>query len=281
MARLGLSYEDFAARNGRIVYVSSSGYGQSGPYVSRPGQDMLMQALSGLLWLTGRDGDPPTACGIGIADQYTALHIVIGILAALSHRDHTGKGQRVELNLFSCIVSAQQQELTYYLNHGEIPDRPRQNYGSVWATAPFGIYATADGHLAIAMTPCPVIAEALEMPALSAFDTNALMLEHREEIYSLISARLAEKATSEWIEVLLRHDVWCAPVQDYDDLVADPQAIHNEMFWDVPIGDDGRRFRTPGSPFVFSATPTAIHRGVPDLGQHTAEVLGERAGADR
>ena len=274
MARLGLSYEEFAAVNPRIIYVSSSGYGQSGPYVTRPGQDMLIQALSGMLWLAGRADDPPTAAGIGISDQYTALHIVIGILAALEHRHHSGRGQRVELNLFSCTIAAQQQELTYYLNHGAIPPRPQENHGSIWATAPFGIYPTADGYLAIAMTPCPIVGRALEMPELAAYDTNALMLEHRQEIYQAIAERLRSGPTAAWIEALLAHDVWCAPVQSYDDLVTDPQALHNGAFWEVPIGDGSQRFRTPSSPFVFSETPARLRRGVPDLGQHTAEVLG-------
>ena len=273
MARIGLGYEEFAKRNPRIVFVSSSGYGQDGPYVTRPGQDLLIQALSGVLWLAGREQDPPTACGIGVADQYTGLHIVIGVLAALLHRDNTGKGQRVELNLFSCMVAAQQQELTYYLNHGAIPERPAENHGSIWATAPFGIYPTSDGYLAIAMTPCPVVGRALDMPELARYDTNALMLEHRREIYAAITRRLAAGTTAHWIGVLLAEDVWCAPVQSYDDLVNDPQALHNELFWDVGIGDGTKRFRTVGSPFVFSETPAAIHRGVPDIGQHTEEIL--------
>ncbi len=275
MARLGLAYEDFADRNPRIVYVSSSGYGQSGPYVTRPGQDMLVQALSGMLWLTGRAGEPPTACGIGIVDQYTALHIVIGVLAALEHRRESGRGQKLELDLFSCAVAAQQQELTYYLNHGEIPERPVQNHGSIWATAPFGIYRTADGHLAIAMTPCPIVGKALGMPELERYDTNALMLEHRAEIYEAIEQRLRADVTAHWVERLLDHDVWCAPVQNYGDLREDPQASHNGIFWEVPLGDGSRTFTTVGSPFVFSETPVAVHRSVPEVGQHTAEVLGE------
>jgi crotonobetainyl-CoA:carnitine CoA-transferase CaiB-like acyl-CoA transferase len=278
MTRLGLGYEAFAERNPAIIFVSSSGYGQTGPYATRPGQDMLIQALTGMLWLAGRAGEPPTAAGIGIADQYTALHIVIGILAALEHRRHTGRGQRVELNLFSCTVSAQQQELTYYLNHGSIPPRPAENHGSIWATAPFGLYPTADGWIAIAMTPCPVVGRAIDMPELAQYDTNALMLEYRAEIYALLADRLKTNTTAHWMEALLASDVWCAPVQTYDDLEADPQALHNQTFWEVPIGDGTRTFRTPGSPFVFSATPAALHRGVPDLGEHTGQILGPALG---
>jgi crotonobetainyl-CoA:carnitine CoA-transferase CaiB-like acyl-CoA transferase len=271
MASLGLGYDDFAAVNPGIIFVSSSGYGQDGPYVTRPGQDMLIQALSGVMFLTGRKSDPPTALGVGIADQYTGLHIVIGILSALVHRSVTGQGQRVELNLFSCMIAAQQQELTYYMNHGTVPERPVENHGSVWATAPFGIYETNDGHLVIAMTPCPVIARALAMPELAKFDTNALMLENRQEIYAALSTKLAQGSTDHWIEKLLAEDVWCAPVHNYEQLMTDAQALHNDMFWEVGIGDGTQVFRTPGTPFVFSATPASLHRGVPDLGQHTQE----------
>ena len=274
MASLGLGYDDFAKVNPGIIFVSSSGYGQHGPYVTRPGQDMLIQALSGVMFLTGRRDDPPTALGVGIADQYTGLHIVVGILSALLHRSVTGQGQKVELNLFSCMVAAQQQELTYYMNHGMAPERPVENHGSVWATAPFGIYQTGDGHLVIAMTPCPVIAKALDMPELAQYHTNALMLEYRREIYAAISAKLVQGPTDHWMEVLLAEDVWCAPVQNYDELMDDPQALHNDLFWDVGIGDGSQSFRTIGTPFVFSETPAALRRSVPDLGQHTDEFFG-------
>src|SRR5690606_25036479 len=119
MDRLGLGYDDFARVNPGIRYARSGGYVPSGPYRDRPGQDRLVQALSGALHLTGRRDDPPTPCGIGISDEYTGLHLVVAVLAALSHRQATGEGQRVEVDLFSCTVAAQQQELTVWLNHGK------------------------------------------------------------------------------------------------------------------------------------------------------------------
>jgi crotonobetainyl-CoA:carnitine CoA-transferase CaiB-like acyl-CoA transferase len=271
MARLGLGYEDFRAVNPGIIYASSSGYGQTGPYSKRPGQDLLIQALSGLMFLTGRKSDPPTACGVGITDQYTALHIVIAVLAALVHRSETGAGQQIEVDLFSCTVAMQQQELTYYLSHGTLPDRPKENLGAIWATAPFGIYATADSHIAIAMTPCPVLAEALDLPWLAQFDDLDKMIESRAEIYATLAAHFLTGTSEKWIELLLEHDVWCAPVQTYEQLVTDPQVVHNGLFWDVPVGDGEASFRTPGSPITFSSTPTAIRYGVPRAGQHTHE----------
>lgn len=279
MGRLGLAYEDFARVNPRIIYASSSGYGPTGPYSRRPGQDLLVQSLAGLLHLTGRHGDPPTACGIGISDQYTGLHLVVAILAALVHRERTGLGQAVEVDLFSCTVAAQQQELTFYFNHGMLPDRPRRNMGSVWATAPFGVYPTSNGHLALAMTPCPVVGAALGLDWLLEVETLDQMVERRDEIFDGLAAHFAENTTEHWVEVLLAHDVWCAPVQDYRDLEHDPQVEENRLLWDVPLGVDGESFRTVGSPFRFSRTPARLYRGVPRTGQHTEEVFGSRASA--
>ena len=277
MDRLGLGYDDFRAVNPGIIYASSSGYGQTGPYHKRPGQDLLIQALSGLMFLTGRRDDPPTACGVGISDQYTAMHIAVGVLAALTHRAATGEGQKIEVDLFSCTVALQQQELTYFFGHGELPPRPVENLGSVWSTAPFGIYKTSNGSIAIAMTPCPILAEALDLSFLAQFDTLDKMVESRGEIYAHLAEHLLGGTSEHWIEILLEHDVWCAPVHTYEQLADDPQVAHNKLFWDVPVGDGEATFRTPGSPITFSKTPAGIQHGVPRAGQHTAELFPDQA----
>jgi crotonobetainyl-CoA:carnitine CoA-transferase CaiB-like acyl-CoA transferase len=274
MDRLGLGYEDFAAVNPQIVYASSSGYGQTGPYRDRPGQDLLVQALAGAMHLTGRDGDPPTPCGIGISDEYTGLHLVVAILAALSHRQATGEGQRVAVDLFSCTVAAQQQELTVHLNHGEPMPRAAENVGHIGATAPFGTYPTADGHLALAMMPCPELGRILGVDWLDEFDTNELMFAHRDEIHRRLAAHFAIDTTKNWLALLDAHDVWCAPVQDYRALEDDPQVRYANLLWTVPLGEDEGSFRTVGSPFTFSRTPPSLRRGVPRAGQHTSEILG-------
>src|SRR5262249_11831759 len=147
--------------------------------------------------------DPPTALGVGLTDQYTALHIVIAVLAALNHRERTGEGQKVEVDLFSCTVAMQQQELTFYRNQGFLPPRAAENLGSVWATAPFGIYATSDGPIAIAMTPCPVLAEALDQPWLAQYDTLEKMVESRPEIYAGLTEIFRTDTRAHWIDVLL------------------------------------------------------------------------------
>lgn len=280
MDRLGLGYEALRERNPSIIYACSSGWGQDGPYRMRPGQDMLAQAAAGLMFLQGQHDDPPIGCGVGIADLYTGLHIVVGILVALAHRERTGEGQRVEVDLFSCTAAVQQQELTYYLSHRSLPPRPNRNMVSIFANAPYGVYATSDGHVAIAMTPLPVLAEAIDLPEVARFDSIESSLEHRDALYDLIAARLATLSTAECLERLLAHDVWCAAVQDYEGLLEDAQFTHNDLLWDVPVGEDGHEsgdgttFQTIGSPFTFSGTPARVHRGVPRLGEHTDEVMG-------
>jgi crotonobetainyl-CoA:carnitine CoA-transferase CaiB-like acyl-CoA transferase len=274
MDRLGLGYEAFHAVNPAIVYASSSGFGQSGPYSGRPGQDLLVQAMAGALNLTGRRSDPPTACGIGISDEYTGLHLATAILAALVHRAATGEGQRVAVDLFSCTVAAQQQELTVHLNHGEPLPRPGANVGHIGATAPFGIYRTADGWIALAMMPCPELGRILGVDWLDQFDTNERMFSERDRIHGLLERHFVHDTSERWLELLDAHDVWCAPVRDYDDVERDPQVEHANLIWTVPVGEGEGSFRTVGSPFSFSRTPPSLRRGVPRAGQQTDEIFG-------
>ena len=196
MARLGLGYEDMRAVNPRIIYASSSGYGQSGPYAKRPGQDLLIQAMSGADVPDGpRSGEPPTALR---RRRHRPVHGAAHRRSRFWPRSTTGrdrcKGQKVEVDLFSCTVAMQQQELTFYRNQGYLPERAAENLGSVWATAPFGIYETSDGHIAIAMTPCPVLAEALDQPWLAEYDTLDKMVESRPEIYAGLSEHFCAAA---------------------------------------------------------------------------------------
>jgi len=271
MDRAGLGYETLRKRNPRLIYAASSGYGQSGPYVMRPGQDYLVQALSGATWLMGRRSDPPFVMGIAVTDQYTALHLVVGILAALQHRHRTGEGQRVDVDLLSCILALQQQELTVYLNHHNSFERPQENVGHPGITAPCGIYATQNGYMMLAMFPCPKLGSILGVDWLAAYDTNEKMFEARDTVHRLLSAHFATRPTAHWIELLSANDVWCAPVQKYADLESDPQIAHKHLFWDVPYADSNKTYRTVGSPFTFSASPVSVRHGAPRAGQHNQE----------
>ncbi|MEX2148603.1 MAG: CoA transferase [Steroidobacteraceae bacterium] len=271
MDRLGLGYEALKQRNPRLIYAASSGYGRTGPYVKRPGQDYLVQALTGATWLSGRRDDPPFVMALAIADQYTGLHLVVGILAALQHRNRTGQGQRMDVDLMSCMLALQQQELTVYLNHHNSFERPRENLGHPGLTAPSGIYATSDGYLMLAMIPCPKLGGILGVEWLAGFDTLEKMFEARDEAYGLLAAHFRTQTTAHWLELLSASDVWCAPVQDYAQLEKDPQVAHKGIFWDIPYADTGKTYRTVGSPFGFSESPVSVRRGAPRAGQHTAE----------
>lgn len=272
MDRLGLGYDALREANPRIVYAASSGYGRTGPYATRPGQDMLVQALTGSMWLSGRRDDPPTPFGVAVADQFTGLHLVIGILAALQSRERTGEGQRVDVDLLSCMLAAQQQELTVSWNHDDVTlERPAENIGHAGLTGPSGVYPTADGHLTLAMFPCPALGEILGVDWLVPYDTNERMMASRDDIYRRLAAHLAQRPTAHWMDLLTGHGVWCAPVQTHADLEDDPQIAHRGLIWEVPVGDGDGTYRTVGSPFSFSATPTAgAYRPAPRSGQHTA-----------
>jgi crotonobetainyl-CoA:carnitine CoA-transferase CaiB-like acyl-CoA transferase len=269
MDRLGLGYDALRERNPKLIYAASSGYGRTGPYAKRPGQDYLVQALSGVMWLTGRRTDPPFVMGPAVADQFTGLHLVIGILAALQHRNRTGEGQRVDVDLLSCMLTIQQQELTVYLNHGEPIERPEENVGHPGLTAPCGVYATSDGYMMLAMFPCPRLGEILGVNWLAEYDSNEKMFAARDHVHRKLSEHFGKAPTSDWIELLTTHDVWCAPVQRHADLERDPQVAHKALIWDVPYGESGDTFRTVGSPFSFSASPVSVRHGAPRSGQHT------------
>ncbi|HSD73808.1 MAG TPA: CoA transferase [Steroidobacteraceae bacterium] len=271
MDRAGLGYETLRKRNPQLIYAASSGYGQTGPYAKRPGQDYLVQALTGATWLNGRRGDPPFLNALAVTDQYTGLHLVVAILAALQHRNRTGEGQRVDVDLLSCVLALQQQELTVYLNHGNSFERPEENVGHPGITAPCGIYQTQDGYLMLAMFPCPKLGTILGVEWLAPYDTNEKMFEARDIVHRLLSAHFAGHTTQYWIELLSANDVWCAPVQTYADLRNDPQIAHKRLFWEIPYADTHKTYQTVGSPFTFSASPVSVRCGAPRAGQHTEE----------
>jgi crotonobetainyl-CoA:carnitine CoA-transferase CaiB-like acyl-CoA transferase len=272
MDRLGLGYEALAAVRPSIVYVSGSGFGQSGPYVDRPGQDLLIQAMSGLAAYGGRADDPPMPSGSSIVDASTALLLAFASMVGLVHALRTGEGQRIDVSLFDTAIALQCQEIAAFLNVERRFERSRAGIGGAWLSAPFGIYRTADGHLALAMASLAVIGELLEDSRLAEYDDPRRAYDGRDEVYELVQARLVERTTAEWIELLATKDVWCAPVQDFAEVVGDPQVAHNELLTTVEH-PDGRELRVVGVPMRFSRTPGSIRSGPPAVGQHTDEML--------
>jgi crotonobetainyl-CoA:carnitine CoA-transferase CaiB-like acyl-CoA transferase len=276
--KLGLGYEDLRQVNPSIVYVSGTGFGADGPYVRRPGQDLLIQAMSGLAAYGGRGGDPPTPCGSSIVDASTALLLAYSAMVALFHRERTGEGQKVEVNLFATAVALQCQEFTAYLNSGEAFHRSEAGIGGAWLAAPFGIYPTADGWIALSMMSLATLGEVLGMPELAAYEGDGPAFRGRDEVKRLLEPVIARRTTADWMELLGSRDLWCAPLQDFADLEHDPQVQHAGLIQTVPHpGGEGaipgEDVRVVGVPMRFSATPGTIRTGPPAVGQHTDEVL--------
>jgi crotonobetainyl-CoA:carnitine CoA-transferase CaiB-like acyl-CoA transferase len=273
MDRLGMGYDDLRAVNPSLVYVAGTGYGPDGPYAQRPGQDLLVQSLSGLAAYGGRRDDPPTPAGSSIVDAATALLLAFSAMVGLFHRERTGQGQRIDVSLLNTAVALQCQELTAFLSSQRRFERSQAGIGGAWLSAPFGVYRTADGHLALAMGSLAVLGELLGLPELAGYDTPERAWADRDQVYRVIAARLAGRATADWLELLATRDVWCAPVQAFEELVADPQVAHNELLTTVDYPGIGE-VRVVGVPARFSRTPGTIRIGPPTVGQHTDEILG-------
>ena len=224
--RLGLDYEAVKAINPGIVYGSISGYGPDGPWQHFPGQDLLAQARSGVMWLNGSADDGPVPFGLAIADMLAGANMAQGILAALVRRGVSGQGAHVETSLLEAMVDFQFEVLATHLNDGgRMPERSGFRSAHVGLAAPYGVYPTRDGFIAIAMTPIGQLADLLEIEALRDYaDRPDSWFRERDAIKRLISNTLAEKTTDHWLSLLEPHDVWCARILDWSDL------LHEEAF---------------------------------------------------
>jgi crotonobetainyl-CoA:carnitine CoA-transferase CaiB-like acyl-CoA transferase len=279
--RLGVGYEQLSAINPGIVYCSISGYGSSGPYRDRPGQDLVLQGYSGSMFSVGKAGDPPIPSALWAADVMTGYQAVIGILAALVHRQKSGVGQHIEVDMLSVVLDCQLQELVTYLNAGIAPDRTEESgaHGSI--PAPYGSYQTSDGWLNLAMCPLPALGEVLDNDWLRTLVNYNDGHIHRDEIYRTIRHAFLNKSTQEWIERCDEFGVWAGPVYDFPALVQDRHVVAEQYIVEQPqrIGGSAKTLRPP---LKMSATPPRIRNGAPALGADSVAVLRDLGyGADR
>jgi crotonobetainyl-CoA:carnitine CoA-transferase CaiB-like acyl-CoA transferase len=272
--KLGLGYEDAKKIKADIIYAAASGYGADGPYVNRPGQDLLIQALSGLAMITGSREHGPRAVGVSAIDHHGAALFAAGILAALVRKGRTGQGCRVDVSLLSAALDLQMESFTCYLN-GERPNDVRQPgpIAGWYYGAPYGIYATRDGHVAISLGSLDVLADALQLPADQRVP-DAEAYRRRDEATAAIAANLAKRTTSECLALLEARGIWHAAINDYADVVRDPQVAHNNSFQVV----EG----ATGSPITLVSHPVRYDGEVPEvrlppqkLGAQSEEILKE------
>ncbi|WNI34502.1 CoA transferase [Streptomyces sp. ITFR-6] len=271
-ARLGVDYETLRAIKPDLVYVSVSGYGETGPYAQRPGQDVLLQAMSGALFSAGRPGEAPSPAPFFLVDAFAAYSAFEGAMAALFHRLRTGEGQLVQVNMLDAIIAAQMQEISVHTVGGVPQTRSEHIHAHSYIRAPYGVFPTSDGYLALSFAEPAVLAEALDEPRLAGLDAERDGFTRRDLISGLVEEHLRRGTTDHWLEKLAAAGIWCGPVYDYDALLRDPQVEHNQSFVSYDHPTEGR-VTTPGFPFRLTATPQSVERPAPRNGEHTREVL--------
>ncbi|MBP1775697.1 MAG: L-carnitine dehydratase/bile acid-inducible protein [candidate division NC10 bacterium] len=273
MERLGLAYEQVASLNPRLIYVSASGYGEKSIYKDRPGQDLLLQAMSGLASISGRAGHPPTAVGAPVVDQHGAALLAMGVLAAMLDRTRTGRGQKVEVTMIRSALDLQLEVLAYYLNGGQMRKSPT-SLASMFHPGPYGIYETRDGYLALSMSPLPELQAALQLAELAPLATERFNHPAREEIARILEPVIRARTTREWVEYLVPRGIWAAPILDYEAVLEDPAVRESDVVEEVEHPTAGK-VRLLRFPVEFSSGRASCRRIPPRSGEHTDEVLRE------
>lgn len=268
--RRGFGYEDVKAINPRIIYGSISGYGEDGPWKDLPGQDLLAQARSGLLWLTGSASNPPMPMGLAVADMLAGNALAQGILAALVGRGVHGRGAKIETSLFEAMLDFQFEVLTTHLNDGgRVPERSAVNGAHAYLGAPYGVYETSDGFLALAMTPSlRKLAELLEIQGLEdCYNDPGAMLKQRDRIKTAFAERIRLRTTLEWLDVLQPADIWCSEVLDWP-AMRGSEAYQLLEFEQTIRRGDSIALTALRSPLRMDGATLKSDRAAPSLGEH-------------
>lgn len=282
MARLGLGYDELAERNPRLVYPAVSGFGQTGPYGPRAAYDAVLQAMGGIMSITGPEGGPPTRVGTSIADITAGLFSAIGILAALHKRAETGEGQMVDVAMLDCQVAILENAIARYAATGQAPGPMGNRHPAIF---PFEPFDTSDGQLMIAAGNdalwaklCGVIGRP-ELATDERFATNPLRHQNYASMRAILAEALAQRPTAAWQRDLDAAGIPNGPINNVADVVHDPQVRAREMIQEVEHPVAGRTL-LPGVPIKLSATPGSIRRPAPRLGEHAAEILADWLGYD-
>lgn len=269
MEKAGLDYSSLKAINPKLIYAEITGYGKKGPWKAKPGQDLLLQSLSGLAYTSGNKADNPVPFGIAIADILCGAHLVQGILAALIRRQKKSVGALIEISLLESLLDFQFELLTTYYTSGKAPVRSAVNNGHPLLSAPYGIYKTADGFLAIAMVPLAKLGEALEYNALMEVAQEDAFAQ-RDNIKELLTAFLKKLPTGYWLSKLAKQDIWSMPVLNWKEMQAHPayQALQMEQ----TVGVNGSSFITTRCPIRINGERLFSSNPAPGLGEHTQKI---------
>lgn len=275
MNRLGLDFETLKQINPGIVYCSITGFGETGPYQRYPGYDFIIQAMSGLMSITGDEQSGPQKVGVAITDILTGLYASIGIQAALLERTHSGEGQKLDLSLYDSAVSSLVNIASNYLMSGQIPKRLGNHHANI---VPYQTFQTNDGEMVIAVGNDQQFAKLCQLigdPNLAEdarFKTNPDRVKHRELLTDLLQEKFSQESTAHWTKQCREHNIPCGPIQNLQDLENDPQLNERDMFVETehPTAGD---LKLVGSPLNLSRTPVQYEKHPPDAGEHTDEIL--------
>jgi crotonobetainyl-CoA:carnitine CoA-transferase CaiB-like acyl-CoA transferase len=284
MAKYGLSYDELKEEFPSLIYCSITGYGQTGPYSNRPGYDLIAQAMGGLLSMTGEADGLPVKVPVAINDIMTGMYAAVAILAALRHRDKTGKGQHIDLSLLDVQVSWLANQGLNYLTGGNIPRRMGTGHPNC---VPYQAFESADGYIIMAANNdtqfdkfCQLVGreDLLDDPR---FKTNADRVRNRDTVVPVVQEILKQKPSTYWVEELPKIAVTCGPINTLDQVFEDPQVLEREMKFSMPHSMSGSGdVDLIGSPIKMSRTPVSYRRPPPLLGEHTDAVLEELLGLD-
>ena len=282
MENLGLSYEEVKKHNPAIIYVAGSGFGQDGPYANKPAFDVIVQAMGGILSITGEEGGPPIRPGVSYGDITAGLFLCIATLASLQERQKSGEGQYVDISMLDCQVTAQENAFVRYLNTGEVPRALGTRHPVM---TPFQAFQTKDGYIAVALRggikdQWPLFCAAIDRVDIiddPRFEDGWERTQHYKELEPILTEAMKKKTTQEWVVELEQAGIPCGPVNTIEQAAADPQIQARDMIIEVEHPEAGR-FKVVNTPFRFSRTSSKAVKASPELGEHTREILGQVLG---
>ncbi|MEO5564407.1 MAG: CaiB/BaiF CoA-transferase family protein [Chitinophagaceae bacterium] len=272
MERLGLDYETVKKINPGIIYAEVNGYGNEGPWKDLPGQDLLLQAASGLTWLSNNLDENPTPMGVAVVDILGGTHIAQGILSLLYKRGITGEGALVQVSMFESILDFQFEVLTCYFNDGnQLPVRSAINSGHAYIAAPYGIYETKGGYIALAMGNILLLGQLLQCEPLQEFADSNDWFSKRDTIKKVLAEHLVTNTAEHWLSILEKADIWCAPVMDYEKLIQ--QDGYRVLKMEIVVKtSNGLSVTTTRCPIRVDGKILVSEKGAPILGEHNEEI---------
>jgi crotonobetainyl-CoA:carnitine CoA-transferase CaiB-like acyl-CoA transferase len=282
LAKYGLGYADLHAAFPRLIYCSITGFGQTGPYAPRPGYDSLIQAMGGVMSLTGEPDGLPQKVGVPVADLFAGLYGCIGILAALRHRDATGQGQQIDIGMLDTHVAWLANQGMNYLATGQNPERLGNQHPNI---VPYQVFPTADGHIVLSIGNDPTFKRFCEAFALThlledeRFATNAARVRNRQLVTDTLTPVMQQQHTIWWVDKLESLKIGCGPINKLSQVFADPHVVARETVREM-AHSSGHMVKVIANPVRLSETPADYRIAPPLLGEHTDGVLSERLGLD-